>query len=64
MSDILKAEVAINKILADMEEKTGEVVESISLHNIDATSMGDDRQKFITTVRIETYRLPGKSWNT
>lgn len=53
----------INQILKDLEASTGSVVDSISLHSIDVTSIHSPRQELETSVVIELKRLPGRQWS-
>lgn len=64
MSRINQAELAIARILEQLEMDTGSVVEEISLDDIDVTSLESDRQVIARRVRLELKRLPGTSWYT
>lgn len=64
MSDkIFETQRKINKILQELELEESIVIESISIDRIESTRFNDDRRKFITTVNIETHRLPGNEWS-
>lgn len=54
----------ITRILADLERKTGMVVDSLSLYDLDITSIEDDRPQLSRSVLLEMKRLPGTRWAT
>lgn len=56
------AENEINGILRELEIDTGSVVESISMNDIDITSLGDDRQVLGRSVKVVLRPLPGSKW--
>lgn len=60
--DLPTATQRINDILRDLEVSTGSVVESIELHDIDATTVNDRGQLLVRSVQIEMKRLPGTKW--
>lgn len=62
MSAVNNAQAAINTILAELESKTGSLVESIALVDVDATCIGGDRQYLITGVEIKLCRPPSRDW--
>ena len=58
------AEKSIAKILSDLEEKTDQIIATVSLVDIDVTEMNDNRKRLNRKVSIETYRIPGNDWAT
>lgn len=62
--DITEAEIKINAILAELETRTGSVVESLSLERIETTNMESVRAEFQVSVQIELARLPSQAWRT
>lgn len=61
--DVQTAEKEINKILSQLEQSTGSVIESLQLERLEITTVDSDRAKYITTVVIFTARLPGHDWS-
>jgi hypothetical protein len=61
--DINTATLEINRILQQLEQSTGSIVEELSLHRLDVTSFGDTRQVLQTTVVIELKRMPAQNWS-
>lgn len=59
---IRDAQNKINQILKDLEYATDCVVDSISLDQLDVTSVNSDRQELIVGVVIELKRNPGHKW--
>ena len=57
------AQRAVAKILCDLENETGQVVERLDLHDIDVTTMGDETSQLLRSVRIELKRKPGTQWS-
>jgi hypothetical protein len=62
MSDIYFAQSAINAILADLEKRTGLLVESLSIEDIDVTEMGDSNQQVIRSAKVKMKSIPGQRW--
>ena len=58
-----KAEIAIQKILCELEIGTGCIVESIYLKDIDMTGVNDDRVQLLRSIRIELKANPGTRWS-
>lgn len=56
------AKVEIAAILAQLENQTGQLVESIGVEAIDVTCYGDDKSRHQMVVKIEMRRLPGHQW--
>ena len=57
-----KATREINSILARLECETGSVVESVSLMDVDVTTIEDTGQRISRSVEIVLRRLPGTCW--
>jgi hypothetical protein len=60
---IKQAESEISAILAKLERDTGAVVESISVRDIEVTTVGDSRREIVRKVVVETCRPPGTNWS-
>lgn len=58
------AEVAINRILADLEASTGQRVADLNVSRIEVTRMDDECRQFRCTVSIELERPVGQQWAT
>lgn len=62
MSDIEFAQNAINAILSDLEKRTGLLVESLSIEDIDITEMQGSNQQIIRSAKIKLKPMPGSIW--
>lgn len=58
--NVKEAEEQIAKTLSQLELDTGNLIESISVKDVEVTMMGDDRMNLIRKVQIEMFRLPGQ----
>lgn len=56
------AEEEIGWMLKELEQETGSVVESISLVDLDVTTLNSDRPRIRRFVSIQMKRLPGTEW--
>lgn len=57
-----EAEVAIGQILKQLEVQTGTLVRSVSIEDLDVTSLGDERREVVARVKIEMVSIPGRRW--
>lgn len=64
MNPITEAERKIAAILKQLEVDTGNVVDTVELEDMEATTMGSDRREYVRKVVITTHRLPGNHWET
>lgn len=62
-SEIIKAEKEISAILMRLEKETGQIVENISLEDLDVTTCGDDAQQLLRRATVTLKRLPGTRWD-
>jgi hypothetical protein len=62
-NDIVFAQSAINAILADLEKRTGLLVDSLSIEDIDVTEMGDSNQQVIRSTKVKMRSIPGQRWD-
>lgn len=57
-----EAELAVAKILAQLEADTGSLVDAVNLKMVEVTNMMDKRQRFAMMVIIDLKRLPAHDW--
>jgi hypothetical protein len=62
MSDIEDAQKAINLILADLEKKTGAIVERLSIYDVDITTYESDGRQMMRSSLITMKDIPGSHW--
>lgn len=56
------AEIAIARVLADLETSSEALVEDLRIESLDVTSMGDTRQQLKRRVVITLKPTPGSMW--
>lgn len=61
-NSIYEAQQAIAAILSDIEVGTGALVREVALTSVDVTQMNDPGPRWIRSVRIELWPIPGSSW--
>jgi hypothetical protein len=59
---VSQAEKDIGRILARLEQDTGNVIESIKIVDIETTTMKSMRPQFARRVVIQMYQVPGSDW--
>lgn len=57
-----ETELAINKLLRELEVSTGTVVNSLELHKLDVSTIASQGLSYMVGVRITLDRLPGRRW--
>lgn len=62
--NIHDAELAIARILADVEAASGDWVEGIRIKDHEITTVGSVRPEFTRRVKIDMKPMPGSSWET
>jgi hypothetical protein len=56
------AEKGIAKILAELEQSTGALVENVEISTIDVTSISSRQREYMLQVRVNFKRVPGHQW--
>lgn len=62
MNKIEEASIKIGIILKDLEENTGDLVDSISVESVEITNISSIRQEYKLRVRIDMTRRTGHQW--
>lgn len=60
--DIAAAELAIARILADLEASTGDWVETVEIVSHEVTQAGSARPEWARRVEIKVKPKPGTKW--
>jgi hypothetical protein len=59
---ICEAERQINCVLEQLERDTGQMVEALSLRDVDITTIADDGTQLLRSAAVVLKRLPGSRW--
>ena len=56
------AEKQIAGILADLEARTGALVDEVGVEDVEVTRIGDGQRQYQRRVVIAMARVPGRNW--
>ena len=59
---VIGTELEIAQLLADLEKRSGRVVEGISMDRIETTTIASEGAEYVKRVSIELSCAPGEQW--